>query len=234
MADTDGLGVGRPGGGGLGGGVLLLPGFRNLWIAQAESTVGDQIFPIAATVAVLDAGGSAGSLGLVLGARELVIVAFALIGGVWADRVPRRLVMMPADVFRAVVIAVIAFWPGGPPLPLIAAAVFFVGAGEAFFRPAETAMIATLVPRNMLAQANGMISVSYRTAAILGPGLGGLLVAGLHSPSAAFALHSLAFLLSMAFLPRLREPRREPPPAAEAGAFIREAREGLAEVRRQR
>ncbi len=198
------------------------------------STIGDQVFPIAATIAVLNAGGSAAELGLILGARWLAIVIFALIGGVWADRLPRRTVMMAADGFRAVVVAGIAVWPGGPPLGVLAGAVFAVGAGEAFFRPAETALIPSLLPPERLPQANGLVSVSYRTAAVIGPGLGGLAVVGLGSTSLAFAFNAAAFCVSMLFLLPLREPPMLARDEVLGASFLRDVREGLAEARRHR
>lgn len=215
-------------------GALQVRGFRRLWVAQAASTIGDQIFPIAATVAVLDAGGSAADLGLILGSRWLAVVLFALVGGVWADRLPRRVVMMGADLFRAVAVGVIAAWPEGPPLPVLAVAVFAVGAGEAFFRPALTALIPSLVPPERLAQANGLVSISYRSAAVIGPGLGGILVVGLGSAALAFAANAVAFGISMAFLRGVEEPRTPAVPPSGRHGFLREVAEGIAEVRRHR
>ena len=216
------------------GSVLGVRDFRRLWLAQAISTVGDQIFPIAATIAVLNAGGTAAQLGLILGARWLAIVIFALVGGVWADRISRRAVMIAADVFRAAIVAAIALWPGGPPLGVLALAVFAVGAGEAFFRPAQTALIPSLLPADRLPQANGLVSISYRTAAVVGPGLGGLLVVGLGSTQLAFSVNALAFGVSMAFLLGVHEPALPARDGALGSSFVRDAREGLAEVRRHR
>jgi predicted MFS family arabinose efflux permease len=196
--------------------------------------VGDQILPIAATLAVLDAGGTAAQLGLILGARWLAVVTFALVGGVWANRISRRTVMMTADALRAVIVALIALWPGNPPLLALAVSVFVVGAGEAFFRPAETALIPSLLPAHRLPQANGLVSISYRTAAVIGPGLGGLLVVALGSTTLAFAANALAFLVSMAFLFGVHEPARPPRTAAGGSGFWRDVREGLSEVRRHR
>jgi DHA3 family tetracycline resistance protein-like MFS transporter len=211
--------------------VLGVRDFRWLWTAQTVSTIGDQVFPIAATVSVLNSGGTVGELGLVLGARWLAIVLFALVGGVWADRLPRRVVMMSADLFRAGAIALLALAPFTPPVWALALLVFFVGAGEAFFRPAETALLPSLLPRARLNAANALISVSYRTAAVVGPGLGGLLVAGFHHVNWAYGVNSITFLLSFLCLFRVREPARETRTATPA--FVREVREGLAEVRRQ-
>jgi len=211
--------------------VLAFPDFRWLWTAQTVSTIGDQVFPIAATVTVLNAGGSASDLGLVLGARWLAIVIFALVGGVWADRLPRRLVMMGADLFRAAAVGSLAFLAGPPPVALLAILVFVVGAGEAFFRPAETALLPSLIPEARLQAANGLTSVSYRTAAVIGPGLGGVIVVALGQPRMAFALNALTFLLSFVCLFRVHEPPRVDQPPTEP--FLRELRQGLGEVRSQ-
>jgi DHA3 family tetracycline resistance protein-like MFS transporter len=208
-------------------GVLGIPDFRRLWSAQTVSALGDQIFPIAAAVAVLDAGGAATQVGLVLGARWLAIVLFALVGGVWADRLSRRAVMIAADVFRAVALAALALYPGTPSIAVLAGLVFLVGGGEAFFRPAEAALLPQLVPEERRASANALISVSLRTAAVIGPGVGGVLVVAA-GPQAAFGLNAVTFLVSLAFLLRLREPAREP---AARTTMLRELGEGWAEVR---
>jgi DHA3 family tetracycline resistance protein-like MFS transporter len=215
----------------LGETVLGYRDFRWLWTSQTISTIGDQVFPIAATVSVLNAGGDASDLGVVLGARWLAIVLFALVGGVWADRLPRRVVMMSADLFRAVAIGALALMPGSIPVLALAALVFVVGAGEAFFRPAETALLPQLLPTDRLQSANGLISVSYRTAAVIGPGVGGVLVAGLGQVRLAYAVNSLTFLLSLACLFLVHEPPRAEQPPSEP--FTEELREGLREVRSQ-
>jgi DHA3 family tetracycline resistance protein-like MFS transporter len=142
--------------------------------------------------------------------------------------------MLAADLFRALAVLAVALWPGGPPLAVLAGIVFAVGAGEAFFRPAQTALIPSLVAPTQLPQANGFVSISYRSAAVIGPGLGGLLVVGLGSTALAFAVNAAAFLLSAAFLLGVREPARRGPGPAVQASFLSELREGLAEVRRHR
>ena len=214
------------------GSVLGVRDFRWLWTGQAVSTLGDQVFPIAATVAVLDGGGGAGEIGLVLGARWLAIVLFALVGGVWADRLPRRAVMIGADVFRMLAVGSLALLPVLPPVWFLALMVFAVGAGEAFFRPAETALLPSILQPERLPAANGLISISYRSMAVLGPGLGGLLVAGLGNIRLAFAVNAVTFLVSLLCLLRIREPARTEP--VERASFVRDLREGIDEVRRHR
>ncbi len=82
------------------GSVLSYPAFRRLWASSLLVTIGAAAFPIALAVTVLDAGGNATSLGVILASRVLSSVLLALVGGVWADRLPRKYVMIGADVYR--------------------------------------------------------------------------------------------------------------------------------------
>ena len=74
--------------------------FRLLFIGQAVSLLGDGMVGVALAFAVLDLTGSASDLGIVLAARTVPLVGFLLAGGVWADRLPRRALMVAADLFR--------------------------------------------------------------------------------------------------------------------------------------
>ncbi len=74
--------------------------FRLLWVGQATSAVGDALIPVAIVFAVLQLGGDAGGIGLVLTAFSVPRLVFILAGGVWADRLPRQRVMLAADVVR--------------------------------------------------------------------------------------------------------------------------------------
>ena len=84
-------------------GPLREPQFRLLWIGQTTSAVGDSLIPLAIAFAVLRLGGSATGIGLVLAAFTVPRVLLILVGGVWADRFPRQLVMVVSDVIRGVV-----------------------------------------------------------------------------------------------------------------------------------
>jgi MFS family permease len=64
--------------------------YRNLWLSTVLTIVAMTAFPIALAISVLDAGGSATVLGLILGVRIVAGVLFAPVGGVWADRLPRK------------------------------------------------------------------------------------------------------------------------------------------------
>ena len=211
--------------------VLRVPGFRWLFAGSAASALGDTVFPVAVSVLVLEDGGDAGDLGLVLASRFVAIVLFALLGGVWADRLPRVRVLVGADLLRFVaVVGLLLSSASTPPVPVLAALVFAVGAGEAFFRPAYGALLPTILPGERLAQGNALSSSTNQLAQVIGPGLGGILIA-LAGPSAGFALDAGLFLLSALLLRRVREPAPAP---REHASVLREIRGGMQAVLERR
>ncbi len=116
--------------------------FRLLWLGQATSTLGDGLVPGRAlrsrSSGTLD--GSATALGVVLAAHTLPLVLFVLVGGVWADRLPRQMVMLVSDVIRGAVQATIAvlLLSGSAELWHLAVLIAIYGTAEAFFQPAAT------------------------------------------------------------------------------------------------
>ena len=74
--------------------------FRLLWLGRTGSSIGDSLIPVALAFAVLRIGGGATGLGIVLAAFTIGRAAFVVVGGVWADRLPRRAVMITADLVR--------------------------------------------------------------------------------------------------------------------------------------
>jgi MFS family permease len=208
--------------------------FRLLFAGQAVSLLGDGLFEVALAFAVLDATGSRAGLGVVLAAGALPLVAFVLVGGVVADRLPRRGLMIAADLVRMVVQGTVAVLlvtdhAGLVSLALLNAA---FGAAAAFFTPAFSGILPELLPRDELRPANALINVTRSTAGIAGAAAAGLLVDHVGS-AAAIAIDAGSFAVSAAFLARLRPPAR---PADDDGApaFARELAEGFGEVRRRR
>lgn len=205
--------------------------FRYLFTGQAVSAVGDQIFPIAVTVQVLDHGGTVGDLGLVLAARTAALVLFALLGGVWADRLPRVRVLIGADAVRLVaVLGLVLLMTGTTSTAALAALTFVVGAGEAFFRPAYGALIPSVLPDEQLPAGNALSGVTFHTAAIVGPGLAGTLVAVVGARG-ALLVDAATFAFSLAMLLLVREPARA---LRERRRVVVEMLEGVAAVRARR
>ena len=203
--------------------------FRLLWVGQTLSAAGDALVPVALAFAVLGLTGSATDLGLVLAASFVARVVFLLAGGVWADRLPRRRVMLAADVFRAAVHAAIAvlLLTGSVEVWHLIVAGALTGIASAFFTPASTGVVPETVSAARLQQANALMSISRRSVAIFGPAASGVLVAAF-GPGWVFALEAASFFVSAAFLAAL--PLRATPPAVRR-AFLRELGEGWREVR---
>ncbi|GAB7186979.1 hypothetical protein ATKI12_6810 [Kitasatospora sp. Ki12] len=215
----------------LAGSAMELRDFRFLWAGQAVSAVGDQLFNVAVSLRVLERGGDAGDVGLVIGARMLATVLFALLGGVWADRVPRRRAMILADGFRLVAITVVVLGAFDTATLSLAVMTFLVGSGEAFFRPAYGGLVPSLVPEDRLLSANVWRGSTESAAAVIGPALGGVLVATVGT-RVAFAANAATFAVSLLCVLAVTEPPLRRPEARSS--ILREAKEGLAAVRRVR
>src|SRR5665647_2197644 len=122
-------------------GLLRIRAFRNVFLAQSISVFGDGITPVALTFAVLGLTGSGTDLGLVLAAQSLPLAALALVGGVWADRLPRAALMVASDLVRAAVqiSGAVLLLTGVAQVWQLAILAAVHGAAEAFFRPAAGA-----------------------------------------------------------------------------------------------
>lgn len=184
--------------------------FRLLWLGQATSVLGDALVPVALSFAVLDLTGSASDLGFVLAAHILPLVALVLVGGVWADRLPRQLVMLASDAIRGSVQALLAvlLLTGSARLwhLIVLSAVY--GAAEAFFQPAATGLVPATVSPARLQQGNALLGLSRSGGFIVGPAVAGLIIA-VSEPGVAFALDAGSFAVSVTSLAMLR-PRQVP------------------------
>ncbi len=181
--------------------VLRERAFALLFSAQLISTIGDVMASVAVPFAIIELGGGAADIGLVLAARAVPLVLFLLVGGVWADRLPRRLVMIGSDVVRGVCQAVFAtiliMGVGG--VPAIMAIMFVYGAAEAFFRPALSGIVPQAVNPDRLQDAYGLIAITPALGMTLGGVIGGTAVA-LISPAGAIAIDAASFAVGIALL----------------------------------
>jgi len=204
--------------------VLRLREFRLLFSAQAVSNLGDRMVPIALAFAVLELGGSAAEVGIVMACRTFPLVATLIIGGVVADRVSRRTVMIVADVVRVLSQGVTAalLIAGVAQVWELAVLAGVTGAAGGFFYPAVVGVMPLIVPREQLGAANGVRATALSGGEIAGPVLGGLLIAGV-GPGSALALDAATFAVSAVFLLALRLPAGA---ARETSTFLADLREG--------
>src|SRR5262249_16880220 len=203
--------------------------FRLLWLGQSTSAFGSSLASLALPFAVISLTSSASVLGLVLSSGFAARVVFLLLGGVVADRLPRRRVMLAGDAVRAVtqgLVAVLLLSGHARVWHLLVLFALF-GAGDAFFSPASTGLVPETVPPERLQQANSLMGVGRDAARVAGPALAGLIVAGVGS-GAAFAVDAATFVVSCASLALMHLP-----PAvrsAERPGLLGELREGWREL----
>jgi MFS family permease len=202
--------------------------FLRFWSAQTASQLGTQISILALPlVAVLTLDASAFQVALLTVLEWLPWLVLALPAGVWVDRLPRRPVMIVADLGRAAALAslpvVHAF--GGLTMWQVYAVAFAVGVQTVFFDVAYQAYLPSLVGHEALVDGNSKLELSRAAAQVAGPGLGGVLVATVTAPFAV-AADALSFLVSGGLLLRIR--RREETVAPHGQPNMRrELAEGL-------
>src|SRR6266699_2757819 len=159
--------------------VLRRPAFRLLFAARGISFFGTNLAPIAVAFGVLGLGGSATDVGLAFAAWTLAQVSTLLIGGVLADRLPRRLVMIGSDVANLCVRATMGglLVSGHARVWQLIVLQAVGGAAVAFYSPASTGLVPETVPTRLLHQANGFMSIARYAAFPVGAAVGGTLVA---------------------------------------------------------
>jgi MFS family permease len=171
---------------------------------------------------VISLGGGPGQLSLVTALYSVGLLAFMLVGGVAADRLPQRLVMLAADLVRAAVLVVLGLLSISGSLEIwhLAVGGLLIGAGESFFIPSYTALLPRLLPEQELLAANGLEGTTLRPLAqqAAGPALGGVAVAAL-SPGVAILAGGLTYLFSAACLLAMRvRPAKGSKASGAAGA----------------
>jgi MFS family permease len=215
---------------GLGGAVKPLRErqFRLLWLGQVASGMGDALIPVALAFAVLSVNRSATALGGVLAAFTLTRVVFTLVGGVVADRLPRRAVMLACDAVRAAVEAFTAamLFTHHMTLPLFFLTAAIFGAASAFFGPASDGLVPQTVSPGNLQPANALLGISRNALNIFGPAASGAIIA-LAGTGWVFAIDSASFIASAFFLVQLQV-RTHMRPAQSR--FLTQLRDGFHEV----
>jgi MFS family permease len=204
--------------------------FRLLWFGQATSTLGDGLVPVALAFAVIQTlDGSPTDLGLVLAAQTLPLVAFVLVGGVWADRLPRQMVMLVSDLIRCVVQATMAvlLLSGRAQLWELVVLAAIYGTAQAFFQPAATGLVPATISPPRLQQANALLGLSRSLAFVVGPAVAGVIAAATN-PGSVFVVDSATFAVSATSLAllRLSRNRRE----GERRSFLTDLKGGWHEL----
>lgn len=204
--------------------------FRYLWFGQAVSEMGSVVtrtaLPIAAILA-LDAG--AIEVGLLVAASSAAVLIVGLAAGAWVDRLPRRPVLIAADLGRALVLGTVplAAVLGLLRIEMLYVVAFCSAALGTFFDAAYRSYPPVLVPRERLVDANGALAGASSAAELTGPSIGGALVQLVTAPI-ALLLDALSFLFSAASLALIRTPEPRTVAIERRESLAREIGRGLA------
>jgi MFS family permease len=206
----------RPGGervkilsrlGSLRSGPLGVRSFRLLAGGQFTSTIGDYCYAVALPWLVLSNHGGAILLGTVLACYGVPRTVLIPVGGVLADKVGPRTVMLMADTARCVLVAALAVLAARHTVSLavLGPLAAGIGAGEGLFIPASFAIMPSLLDGERLAAGNAISTAAVQAGSLVGPALGGALVAATHASTWAFAIDAGSFAVSaltLALIPR--------------------------------
>jgi MFS family permease len=207
-------------------GPLAVPGFRLLAAGQLTSTVGDYCYAVALPWLVLSAHGGPVLLGTVLACYGVPRTVLIPLGGVLADKIGTRTIMLCADAARCGLVAFLAVFAAErvASLALLGPLAAGLGAGEGLFIPASFSIMPFLVEPELLQAGNAINSAAVQVGGVAGPVLGGLLVAAA-GPAPAFAVDAASFAasaLSLALVRLRRSPAAagaaEPDPSVSADA----------------
>ncbi|MEU7380914.1 MULTISPECIES: MFS transporter [unclassified Streptomyces] len=176
---------------------LRLAAFRRFVLANLISATGSAMAPLALAYSVIEQGGGAGSLGLVLATNTVPTIVFLLAGGVFADRLSRSRILFLGNLLAAGAQGALAVTvaTGHATTASIAACGFVSGTAASFTVPATQGAVAQIVPAEHLQQANALLRLPSNAVKVLGPVAGGLIVA---ASGAAWALAWDAFTFAAA------------------------------------
>lgn len=193
-----------------------LPSFRLLWLGQVLSLVGDGFSYIAFAWITLSLTQSTLALGIVLALQAIPRALLTMVGGSLSDRFSARALMTMSSWARAAVMTAVAVagFAGLLNIGLLCVAAALFGAVDAFFQPARMSILPTVVDKDMLVPANALLSVGSRVAAVLGPAIGGVVVA-FSDAHFAFLVDGVCFALCGLCVSRVRTLRKPAAPTAE-------------------
>lgn len=190
-----------------------------LWVGEAFSAIGDEIYRAALIWLVVGMIGS--DAGYLAAGQAGAVLTFGLLGGIWADHWDPRRTMIRTDVLRGLIVLVPVVWVAFAPLslPLLVGVALSVSALSAFFEPALQAVVPRLArDRELLQATNGLMGSTSRLARAVGPSIVGMM-SGLLPMIQFFTLDAVSFGISAAAIAGLKKelPPRPAPPHARLG-----------------
>ncbi|MET9696731.1 MFS transporter [Streptomyces sp. NPDC006529] len=206
-----------------------LPSFRLLWLGQSLSLLGDGFSYIAFSWITLSLTQSTLTLGYVLAFQAVPRALLTLVGGSLSDKWSPRTLMTLSSWARAVLMGGVGLigMTGSLTVALLCCAAAAFGAVDAFFQPARASILPSVVDKEQLAPANALLAVGTKVSSILGPAVGGMVVALSDAP-VAFLVDGVCFALCGLCVSRIRTaPAPGAPGEAEPAPAAREAGDSL-------
>jgi MFS family permease len=213
-------------------GPLQSRNFRLLVACNVISVAGSAVSFVAIPFAVLKIGGSASDVGYVATAKLVPLIAFLLLGGVAADRLPRHKVMAAANALQALAqgASAILVLTGHARIWQLVVLAVAGGVGVGFYYPAAAGLLPQTVPPEQRARANALDQTGQGAASIAGAAAGGLLI-GLAGPGWGLAIDAATFAIAAALRTGMRFPAMPP---VQASTMIHDLREGWQEFTARR
>lgn len=214
------------------GGPLRSRNFRLLLTCDVISVAGSAVAFVSLPFAVLRIGGSPSDVGYVATAQLIPVIAFLLLGGVVADRLPRQRVIVATNAAQALAQGGSAtlILVGQAKVWQLAVLASVGGVAFGFYSPAARGLLPQTVPDNQLSQANALDRTCQSTAEIGGAGLGGLLI-GLAGPGWGLVIDAVSFAIAGALATDMRFPALPP---IQATGILHDLRDGWHEFASRR
>ena len=169
--------------------------FRRVWIAQIISEIGDWFYAIAIYTLLLELTGQASSVGFALVLQMLPQTLVGPAAGVICDRLPRRYVMIFADLVRMIVVLALLLVRTRDTVWIAYVALGVETVMAALFEPARTAVLPNIVPEEQILPANTLMATTWSFNLAMGAALGGVVQLWL-GRNAVFLVNALSFLVS--------------------------------------
>ncbi|MFX0106735.1 MAG: MFS transporter [Candidatus Hodarchaeota archaeon] len=211
--------------------ILQRKDFMKLWVGQSVSNIGSSISNIALLFFAFDIGQTASAMAGLAIVQVLPLIIFSGMIGVYVDRWDRKRIMIAADVIRAATMFVmpfVVFFPSFlPPLYWLYLVAFIYSTVNAFFFPARSAAIPSLVEKDELVTANSLSQMTFQLISLIVTPVGGVIVAIVRPDYfPAFLIDSISFILSAIAIISISASLAPPKIVARDESFIREIIEG--------
>ncbi|MEZ0326766.1 MAG: MFS transporter [Fimbriimonas sp.] len=200
--------------------ILRIKPFRDLWLGQAISQLGDAFYYVVFMYMVERLTGSIAMVGVVGGLETLPFLLFGPHAGILADRIDRRKIMLLSDLVSGATLAMLAaylLFDSKPPLALLLITPFMLSSVRVFFMPAKSAAVPALVPVEHVQKANAFSMVTQSFMPIIGLSLSATVLGILYDQTprwfffTAVLINALSFFGSAVYIARLPKilPERE-------------------------